>query len=98
VTGTRPDAPIDAIFLVEASGKVALGVDYGRVDLKGLTLEEAETLIQQHLKSYLKNPTVLVARYVPLTDEDLQRRIQQLEKDVRQLRTAVDVLRGKRRE
>jgi len=98
VTGTLPDAPIDAIFLVEASGKVALGVDYGRVDLKGLTLEEAETLIQQHLKSYLKNPTVLVARYVPLTDEDLQRRIQQLEKDVRQLRTAVDVLRGKRRE
>jgi RNA polymerase sigma factor (sigma-70 family) len=102
-TGTPPDAPIQGIFQVEASGKVALGSFYGRVGIKGLTLEEAEAVIQQHLGAILKKTVVSVTRSVPVpgtkgADQDLERRVRQLEKEVRELRAVVEELRKKPRD
>jgi hypothetical protein len=96
--GTLPDAPIQGFFRVETSGKVALGPTYGRVEVYNLTLEEAEAAIQHHLRATLKNPVVSVTLVVPGADQEMEHRVRQLEKEVRELRTAVDVLQGKRRE
>ena len=60
VMGTLLDAPIHDIYTVEPTGTVALGPGYGRVDVKGLTLEAAEKAIQKKLKEVLTNPEVQV--------------------------------------
>src|SRR6266545_1202256 len=95
-TNTLPDAPIQGVLRVEPSGRIALGAAYGRLQIKGLTLEEAEVAIQR----YLRNPSVSVTRYDPLpTARDFQRegamkrRIDELEKEVRTLRAQLDDLR-----
>jgi hypothetical protein len=87
---------------VEKSGKVSLGPNYGRVELKGLTLEEAEDAIRKHLRAF-KNLGVAVTRPAPPpggegTYRDLEGRVQQLEKDVRALRVIVEELRKKSRD
>ncbi|HEX6512111.1 MAG TPA: polysaccharide biosynthesis/export family protein, partial [Chloroflexota bacterium] len=96
-TYALPDASIKGVFQVEASGKVALGPGYGRREVKGLTLEEAEEVIQKHLSRVLKDPVVSVTRPVPAHSE-LERRIQQLEMEVRTLRALVEELRKKARD
>jgi protein involved in polysaccharide export with SLBB domain len=58
--GTLPDQPIRGLYLVEPNGQVALGAAYGRTDVGGLTWEQAESKITQHLKTVLENPTVQV--------------------------------------
>ncbi len=60
VVGTPHDNPIDNHFIVEAEGTVALGPEYGRVQLKGLNLEEAEEAITKKLKDVLVAPKVQV--------------------------------------
>ncbi len=50
VSGTLPDHPIDNYFLVESEGTVPLGPEYGRVQLKGLTVEEAEKAITRKVE------------------------------------------------
>jgi beta-lactamase regulating signal transducer with metallopeptidase domain/protein involved in polysaccharide export with SLBB domain len=60
VVGTLPDQPIDGFFLVESTGTVALGPVYGRVQVKGLTPEEAERAIQKKLAEVLSKPEVQV--------------------------------------
>ena len=50
-SGTFLDEPIDDFYLVEPSGQVALGPAYGRVDISGLTCEQAERKITEHLKT-----------------------------------------------
>ena len=97
VPDTLPNAPIQAVFQVEASGKVALGAPYGRVEVKGLTLEEAEAVIRKHLAKALRDPVVSVTRPVPAHSE-LERRVQQLEMEVRTLRALVEELRKKARD
>jgi RNA polymerase sigma factor (sigma-70 family) len=87
-----PDAPIKGIFRVERRGTVALGVVYGRVQVKSQTLEEAGTKIQRHLERIAKQPRVLVTRYDPVTGPTLEGRIEQLEKEVAALREAVKKL------
>jgi RNA polymerase sigma factor (sigma-70 family) len=103
VKETPPDDPIQGIFQVETSGKVALGIMYGRVDVKGLTLEEAEAAIQRHLGAFLRKSMVSVTRPVPVTEtkgtvQNLERRVRQLEKEVRELRAVVEELRKKPRD
>jgi beta-lactamase regulating signal transducer with metallopeptidase domain/protein involved in polysaccharide export with SLBB domain len=61
VVGTMLDQPIDGFYLVEPSGKVALGPAYGRVKVKGLTWEQAEKQIVEHLKDVLAKPEVQVS-------------------------------------
>jgi len=61
VMGTLPDQLINGVYLVEPDGQVPLGPAYGRVNVKGLTWEQAERKIANQLKRILENPTVQVA-------------------------------------
>lgn len=94
---TIPTDPIDAVYRVEPSGKVSLGAVYGRVQVGGQTLEDAEASICWQLGNYLRNPKVSVTRYDPLADEQvrsLEGRVRMLEDDVRKLQAAVEKLQG----
>jgi RNA polymerase sigma factor (sigma-70 family) len=102
VLGAFPEAPIQGLFKVEASGKVALGPPYGRVDIKGLSLEEAEAAVKKHLEKLMKRVDVSLTRALPAiagtgTDRKLEQRVQQLEKEVRALRSAIEELQKKTR-
>jgi protein involved in polysaccharide export with SLBB domain/beta-lactamase regulating signal transducer with metallopeptidase domain len=66
VAGTIVDCPIDADFIVEPGGTVALGPMYGRAEVKGLTVEEAEAAIRRQLLSTLKSPDVQVTLSGPV--------------------------------
>ena len=60
VGGTFLDRPIQKRFLVEPGGGVSLGLWYGRVGVKGLTVQEAEAAIKKHLEEILSAPDVEV--------------------------------------
>lgn len=60
VDGAFPDKPIDGVHQVESSGEVNLGLDYGKVSVVGLTIEEAKKRIQDHLGQVLQTPDVTV--------------------------------------
>ena len=60
VLGTLIVQSINDDFLVEPSGKVSLGPAYKRVQINGMTLEEAETTITKYLRKILRQPTVAV--------------------------------------
>jgi protein involved in polysaccharide export with SLBB domain len=92
-TSTLPDLPIQGVFRVEPSGQVALGPVYGRVQIKGLTLEQAETVIGRRLGEIVRNAAVCVTRYDPLPrghdlerQEALERRVRRLEKELAELK------------
>ena len=51
--GTLVDQDIVGDYLVEPDGQVALGPSYGRANLSGLTIEQAEQKITQQLKKTL---------------------------------------------
>jgi RNA polymerase sigma factor (sigma-70 family) len=100
VLNAIPDQPIDGVFRVEPGGTVALGPAYGRVQVKGQTLEEAEVTIRANLAKQLKDPRVSVTRDDPLPDERMQaleRRVRQLEEEVRKLGNTVDELQKQKR-
>jgi hypothetical protein len=63
VIGTLPSAPIQGPYRVEASGKVALGPEYGRVQVNGQTLEGAEEVLLEHLARSLAAPKLQITRY-----------------------------------
>jgi RNA polymerase sigma factor (sigma-70 family) len=96
-----PDQPIDGVFRVEPRGTVALGPAYGRIQVKGQTLEQAEATIRDHLaKLNLRDPFVSVTRDDSLPDASVQAledRVRQLEKEVRKLRTTVEDLQKQKR-
>ena len=58
--GTLLDQPIGGFFLVEPDGRVALGPAYGRVDVNGLTMEQAEQKITQQISKIVTGPSVQV--------------------------------------
>jgi polysaccharide biosynthesis/export protein len=60
VTGTLRDQPILGTYGVEPGGGVNLGPSYGRVQVSGLTLEEASEAIYRQLSRSLKQPQVSV--------------------------------------
>jgi uncharacterized protein (TIGR03067 family) len=100
VSPSLPDNPIRAMYEVEASGKVALGPGYGRVLVADMTPEEAEVAIKKSLGLLVKNAGVSVSRKPPTpvtegANPELERRVQQLEKEVRALRSALDELKKK---
>lgn len=55
-----PDRPIEGEYSIESMGTVALGVAYGRVEVEGLSLIDAEKAIEDHLKKDFKSPKVQV--------------------------------------
>ncbi len=61
VLGTLPNLPIANSYAVEPSGSVNLGAPYGAVSIAGMTVEEAQAAITQHLSKFLRDPTVSVS-------------------------------------
>jgi polysaccharide export outer membrane protein len=64
------------IYSVDPDGKIDLGPSYGKVEVRGLTLDEARTAIIDHLRAVLADPTVSVtiaesAGAQPITGEHL---------------------------
>ena len=88
--------PIDRVYAVEPSGKIALGPSYGgRVKIDGLTLEEAEVVLTSQLRKYAKLAEVTVTRPLPAAGA-LEARVRLLEREVQELRAAVEELRKKK--
>ncbi len=61
VRGALPEAPISGIYAVDPGGTINLGPPYGSLKISGLTLEQAQAAIDQHLRTYLQNPEVSVS-------------------------------------
>jgi polysaccharide export outer membrane protein len=61
VTGTLPDAPISGAYSVQPGGIVNLGAPYGAVNLADKTIDEAQKIIEEHLKMQLQMPVVAVS-------------------------------------
>ena len=61
VSGALPDSQIMGQYPIEPGGIVNLGVDYGAVRVAGMTVEEAEQAILEHLRKYLSDPRVSCA-------------------------------------
>jgi protein involved in polysaccharide export with SLBB domain len=72
--GTLLEQPIDNYFWVEPTGTVALGPVYGRVEVKGMTLDEAQAAIETKLKQILIQPTVQVTLFRQKDQRELWRR------------------------
>jgi polysaccharide export outer membrane protein len=58
--GTLLEEPIDGLFLIQPEGTVALGPTYGSVRVVGMTTDEIEVAILEHLKNFLRGPLVSV--------------------------------------
>lgn len=58
VLGTLPDEPIAGIFPVEPGGVIKLGFSYDRVQVGGLTVDQAQGVIHRHLQQFLRDPVV----------------------------------------
>jgi RNA polymerase sigma factor (sigma-70 family) len=100
VLNALPNAPIDGVFQVEASGKIPLGPPYGRVSVIGQTLEEAEETIKKHLSTILREPAVGVTLFDPDgtptgQGRELGERVKKLEEEVKHLKEAVGRLQRK---
>jgi polysaccharide biosynthesis/export protein len=61
VEGEFPEQPIDDAYSVDADGSVNLGPTYGRVKVVGLTIEESENAIRDHLTKILTDVVVSVS-------------------------------------
>lgn len=86
--------PIDGIYVVESSGKVALGPAYGgRVALAGKTFEEAEADIQNQVRLYARVGTVTVTAADTGRADALEERVRRLEEEVARLKAAVGAAR-----
>jgi polysaccharide biosynthesis/export protein len=60
-TGVLSMEPIAGLYPVEPDGTVNLGVTYGKPKVLRMTMEEAKTAIENHLKATYKEPKVSVA-------------------------------------
>ena len=60
-TNTLKEQEINGIYFVEPDGNINLGLNYGRVSVSGMTIEEAQKVVQEHLGKILKAPTVQVS-------------------------------------
>jgi len=88
-------APLDQIFEVETSGKINLGPHYGgRVKIDGMTLEGAEAVLNKQIQMYATKGVVSLTRYIA-PQADLETRVRLLEKEVKELRQVVEMLRQK---
>jgi protein involved in polysaccharide export with SLBB domain len=60
VMGAPADQPIDGQFEVEEFGTLALGPAYGRIEVTGMTVLEAEAAVTKALAQVLRDPKVQV--------------------------------------
>jgi len=61
VTDTLPNQPINGPFVISPEGTVNLGYGYGTVRVQGLTVDQIQGAIRQHLSNVLRNPQVAVS-------------------------------------
>jgi polysaccharide export outer membrane protein len=61
VTDTLPNQPITGPFVVTPEGTVNLGYSYGTLRVQGLTVEQIQKAIREHLSNVLRNPQVSVS-------------------------------------
>src|SRR5262249_6899553 len=61
VSDTLPNQPITGQYVVSPEGTINLGFTYGTVRVGGLTLDEAQKAIREHLGNILRAPQVTVA-------------------------------------
>src|SRR4051812_25131618 len=59
--GTLIDAPIRGLYLVDPDGYVNLGAIYGKVNVLGMTGDDAEKAVLTQLRKMLANPQVTVS-------------------------------------
>ncbi len=87
---------INGVYIVEPDGRVPLGPTYGgRVKLDGRTVDEAEQVLRDHLRKFVKEAEVSVAREIPPADDrvrKLEDRVQRLEQEVLELRAVIRAL------
>jgi protein involved in polysaccharide export with SLBB domain len=58
VLNTLEEAPIDGVYVVDLEGYVDFGPPYGRVELRGRTVEESNEAVLHFLKQTLRDPVV----------------------------------------
>jgi hypothetical protein len=63
VSNAFPEAPIQDTYPVESMGTVALGPQYGRVKVAGLSVLEAEDAVKNHLAESIEDPQVQVTMF-----------------------------------
>jgi protein involved in polysaccharide export with SLBB domain len=61
VTDTLPKQDIKGLFMISPEGTINLGFNYGLVRVGGLTVDQAQGALRNHLAPILKNPTVNIA-------------------------------------
>jgi protein involved in polysaccharide export with SLBB domain len=91
-----PNNPVKGTYFVEQSGKVALGPEYGRVAVGGKTVEEAEQLVRSRLAEFVREPKVSLTWYDAASHGDLalQERVTKLERQVAELRAALEEMKA----
>jgi protein involved in polysaccharide export with SLBB domain len=96
VFGTLPDAPIKGVYQVEPTGKLPLGPAYGRVQVSGMAVEEAEAEVRKHLAKLVRESHVLVTWYDPSAHGEpaLVDRVIKLERDVAELKAEIERIRN----
>lgn len=105
VSNVPPKWTLEGIYTVEPSGKVPFGTELGRITMAGLTLEEAEAaLVKQVAKlgPLKEDPKALImtpGTVRPLRANErpeLEQRLDQIEKQLREIKTSLGVITGAR--
>ena len=60
VAGVIPEQPINDAYAIEPQGTLALGPTYGRVNVAGMTVLQAEEAVKTHLEAILTNVQVQI--------------------------------------
>lgn len=84
VIGNLPDDPIQGLYLVDPDGNVNLGAIFGKVNLAGMTSDDAEAAVFVQLQKLLLEPQVTIS-IVGWRDSWELNRIQELEAEIRRL-------------
>lgn len=61
VDGAMPDAPVNGAYAIEPGGVINLGVPYGTIRVVGMTTEEAQEAVSEHLSEYIQEPEAVVS-------------------------------------
>ena len=69
VIGAFPEQPIDNVYAIEPAGTVALGPTYGRVQIAGQTILEAQAGVEKHLAATLTDAKVQLTLHQPAATE-----------------------------
>jgi hypothetical protein len=99
VSNAFADQPLNSVYTVESMGTVALGPAYGRVNVKGMTVLEAEEAIKKHLANVIDDPQIQVtlgeSQSVVRDLQDLQSVVDKLRAENDDLKKKLDDLRRK---